>query len=76
MKPFNVKHCDQCGSSVTIVTDCPSPFGPWWYVCDECHKFIYKNHVLGEDGNRSCLHTRYQVGKTMVRTKEQWRYHE
>ena len=71
---MKVIHCDLCGSSVKIVTDCPSPNGPWWYVCDDCHAAIYPNHVLGECGKRPCLHTRYQVGETMVHTKEQWRY--
>jgi hypothetical protein len=69
------KVCDNCGKSVAIVTDCPSPNGRWWYVCDICHRSAYPEQTLGESGKRPALHTRlnFKNDDIPVRTPEQWR---
>jgi hypothetical protein len=68
------KICDSCGDAVDIVTDCPSPNGPWWYVCDNCHRSAYPEQTLGGEGKRSALHTRFNFKNGVpVRTTEQWR---
>lgn len=68
------KICDGCGESVAIVTDCPSPYGRWWYVCDNCHRTAYPGQKLGGAGNKPALHTRFNFSNgAPVRTPEQWR---
>lgn len=69
------KICDLCGESVAIVTDCPSPNGSWWYVCDNCHRTVYEDISMDGSGKKPEFHTRFNFSNGVpVRTLEQWKW--